>query len=813
MANDPNFIPIYNTYDKWVDASLPLGDPLLSKIRVDNGTETYEYCDGTTIESTEISFWLTGVTRTDHTLDDEVEYEQRFAVSATTAPTEDLTIKVTHFTRFIDKWGTDTEWQNQQTFLLTILSGETVGILEFLEPLEYWVGDGGGVFDNKTLRTFQLEAQSTSVNCAAPPATCTLEITGSTTVNPTFQGGTDGSITIEVSGSTGTTQYSLDGGTPQVSNIFSGLAAGTYEVEASEELCYDVLTGITLNDGEFRTGDFIVVEPNDYVASENPIVTTLGTAVNDATPADAITTLTVDSQLLNNYSVRFNLSSPTAYDVTFTAKDFPNRDNFFTTPILKNRAGINVGVNTNAENASSLAEAIQKDINLSRWYFIDVNDEVVTLTSKEETASMTLNGSNVEILDETGSVATTGITLAVLQDGVDAWQGSLVDDYSLFTDIYVDNGELEYGDVLSGGTYNNYTSLELPFSQDNEHQFDVSSIMKTFVSTQPINFNSTGATHNPTAMRAFYIKYGEKYPLVANENTKKKREKGETGYKWCINSALEWESANTMESYIVSGSTGDASNPRKQFLTNSPNPLDIQREQSNYLYFVLEKDYPNPAIDVRGDIVYYDGTTDTGVTFFTITSGVTNSGGVYALDLSYTSLGLAAFEASGNTKVKRVTFTVFGNDGAIEYTEDKVYRFEIDEQPRKFGVAFENKLGAYDTFDFIGVVENTISRVSKNYTIPREINPDGSSPQQFKNLSTYDTKVVNQVIVNSGWIDEEHFNWLIELLQSNNIYSYSEPNQNYLNVSGYTYKKSSLDDLFEIEVTYNHTIFNNGISV
>jgi len=293
--------------------------------------------------------------------------------------------------------------------------------------------------------------------------------------------------------------------------------------------------------------------------------------------------------------------------------------------------------------------------------------------------------------------------------------------------VYIGNGELQYGEELSGGTYNNFTTLELPFDiRTNSHQFDVSQIMKSFVSTPRIDQDFTGFTYITSMLRPYYIDFGEKYPLVTNTNTKKARSKGETGYKWVINSALDWESANDMSDYFSGGS----------FLTNSPNPLDIQRLQTNFLYFILEKDL-GATLTLKGDIEYYDGTSDTGITFINIASGSTNSGGVYALNVSYESLGLAAYEASGNTKVKRCTFGVYS--GSTLFSEERTYRFEIDEQPRKFGVSFENKLGAYDTFDFIGIVENSVNRTKKNYTVPRNISSDGSSPEGFKNIATFDT--------------------------------------------------------------------------
>ncbi|MFE3870783.1 SprB repeat-containing protein, partial [Flavobacterium sp. ZS1P70] len=65
-----------------------------------------------------------------------------------------------------------------------------------------------------------------SVIVGQPPA---IVVSSATLVSPKCNGGTDGSITITASGGTGTLMYSAnDGTTYQASNVFSGLAAGSY---------------------------------------------------------------------------------------------------------------------------------------------------------------------------------------------------------------------------------------------------------------------------------------------------------------------------------------------------------------------------------------------------------------------------------------------------------------------------------------------------------------------------------------------------------------------------------------------------------
>jgi uncharacterized protein YegP (UPF0339 family) len=65
-----------------------------------------------------------------------------------------------------------------------------------------------------------------TVTLTNPP----LIVATSTLVNPKCYGGTDGSITLNASGGTGTLTYSIDQGvTYQSSNVFTGLAAGEYK--------------------------------------------------------------------------------------------------------------------------------------------------------------------------------------------------------------------------------------------------------------------------------------------------------------------------------------------------------------------------------------------------------------------------------------------------------------------------------------------------------------------------------------------------------------------------------------------------------
>ena len=278
------------------------------------------------------------------------------------------------------------------------------------------------------------------------------------------------------------------------------------------------------------------------------------------------------------------------------------------------------------------------------------------------------------------------------------------------------------------------------------------------------------------------------------------------------------------KSFFINQFSNDYDDTRKRnvrtdvkFLTNSPSPKQIERQSNEFLYFILPKNY-GKELKVKGDLYFYDGTEVTGQTFFTISTGTTNAGGCMIMNLSYDKLGLENYEVTGTTnrKIKRAELAVYQSDsvnGDWQYTEEKIYRFEIDEMPRKWGVLFQNGLGTFDSYDFVGVVEETVSRDADTYTIPLTFNINGSLASGFKSTATYNTRIIKRVTANTGWVNQVHFDWLMELIKSNNVFSTATANQNYVNLIEYSYKKSSLDDLFDVECVFEWTIFQNNITI
>ncbi len=112
-------------------------------------------------------------------------------------------------------------------------------------PYNYSIDNGANFTGGMPPTTFSSLSSGTYYTVMTDGSGCTAyvnvdlsdpsTITYSTTTSAASCGASDGTITITASGGTGSLTYSKDGGTSfQVSNIFSGLAAGNYGIEVKD---------------------------------------------------------------------------------------------------------------------------------------------------------------------------------------------------------------------------------------------------------------------------------------------------------------------------------------------------------------------------------------------------------------------------------------------------------------------------------------------------------------------------------------------------------------------------------------------------
>ena len=164
------------------------------------------------------------------------------------------------------------------------------------------------VFNTSTAGTYTFsvtdaEGCSSTISFVLDPIPTTTFTTSQTDVS--CNGGNDGSITVTTTSATGPFTYQLDSGTPQASNVFTGLTQGTYTVTVIDTKgCSYPSAPITINE---------------------PLVLTATDSVSTNTTCDVATVVTVLGQdgtptLSGDYFYSFNGSSFST-DNTFTVNN------------------------------------------------------------------------------------------------------------------------------------------------------------------------------------------------------------------------------------------------------------------------------------------------------------------------------------------------------------------------------------------------------------------------------------------------------------------------------------------------------------
>jgi hypothetical protein len=140
------------------------------------------------------------------------------------------------------------------------------GCYDFTIYNSFGIGSYSVTDENNTVLASGVNLNETTNFCLIQP-TCSITSSLSKT-DETVQGANDGTITVTASctGTCGTLQYALNGGTPQTSNVFTGLAPGMYAVETSnvgDATCND-FREITINEGTAPpAGDVYVLVATD----------------------------------------------------------------------------------------------------------------------------------------------------------------------------------------------------------------------------------------------------------------------------------------------------------------------------------------------------------------------------------------------------------------------------------------------------------------------------------------------------------------------------------------------------------------------
>lgn len=365
--------------------------------------------------------------------------------------------------------------------------------------------------------------------------------------------------------------------------------------------------------------------------------------------------------------------------------------------------------------------------------------------------------------------------------------------YKYLVDLYID------GDFVK--------SYKIAPRPDNGYGVvEISKILQSYV-TYDIDMSS-GFTENANSMVDFYLKVGEEYGTTVTEYA----DLITTDTFFAINSELtrdellNWD----CDTYSANGTS-------KLFLTNAPRPLSIALEQKAWLYSI----YKNTGILLtdKATITTYDSSNSqiaTADISYALSSGDTYTHARLATGTN--DLVDYGFDLSGVSY-----YTVQLKRGVVSRSE--LVRYNIEDLSCKYDnkrLHFLNKLGGYDSFNFKLVSKSNYTIEKKTFKKnPFQFNTRTSGDYNYYNSSTGDfydfteksrgtqvyhvnTKEVENIT--SDWLSEEESEWLLELINSRDVYLEVDNELVSINITQTSYekKKSQNESMFNLELSFEY---------
>lgn len=182
--------------------------------------------------------------------------------------------------------------------------------------------------------------------------------------------------------------------------------------------------------------------------------------------------------------------------------------------------------------------------------------------------------------------------------------------------------------------------------------------------------------------------------------------------------------------------------------------------------------------------------------------------GVYSFNAAPSNIGINTDGIYNSKRVKDYTVTIRDIDNQFD-TQSKTYYLPYDIAPKGQTVVWQNPLGGYDSHYFTGIREDAVNRSSD--TFERVV--DKNFPSGFAKNKEYNIEATDTVAINSGWLKEDHMDWIKQILSSPKIYLVNADGiLDYYTLGGYNYNKNNQNNQFSLELTLVRTIENNNIT-
>ena len=384
-------------------------------------------------------------------------------------------------------------------------------------------------------------------------------------------------------------------------------------------------------------------------------------------------------------------------------------------------------------------------------------------------------------------------------------------------------------DIYDGVTQ--IARLKVPADPNTFGRCDIHGICESYLSSNLGEINNTttadGFTDNPESYKEFTIKIGEEYD-VAGVLTPDPDQQTETvivfngslpNYRGDTVNFYDWQTANYYEDYTVNTIS-------RKWLTNAPkgsgaNKSDnqsVELTDEGWIYFLYDN-ASNPVDRVQ--YITYDSSGST-ISTFEVDNNVTPLTDVKMLKIpaspnTINNIANSEFSIGTQTVITNsvASYKILLLDTIASVVSEEIY-FNVDSECRyeTRRLEFLNSLGGFDCFNFTKVSRRSEKIERKFY----KQNPDNLNSgtgvitysQSNRQKVQYYTKSVPKMKLTSDWVDVPTFNWLLEMLESPEIYLYENGQRiTVQNIEGnWEEKRTDADKLFNLEVNLEFGVDN-----
>jgi len=374
-------------------------------------------------------------------------------------------------------------------------------------------------------------------------------------------------------------------------------------------------------------------------------------------------------------------------------------------------------------------------------------------------------------------------------------------------------------DVYDGATL--LGRLKVPADPNGYGRSNVQGICESYLSTNFGNIDTTttgrGFTDNVKSYKEFTIKVGEEYEVagvltpfadqviktIITFNGSLPNYRGET-----LN-FYDWQVSNYYLNYTDNAITRKwLTNAPKGVNANNPKNQKVQITDEGWLYFLL--DHATDPIEFA-DITAYDSAGGV-VSINSITNSI-GASSIKMLKIPFapnTINNILPADFVGTITQPIITASVTSYKIILKTSSTQVSEeiwFNVDSECRyeTRRLEFLNSLGGFDGFNFTKVSRRTETIERKYYKQNADNLSSGVIDYNLNDRQKvqYYTKSMPKIKLTSDWVDVDTFNWLLEMIESPEIYLYENGQRVAIqNIEGnWEEKRTDTDSVFNLEVT------------